>query len=61
MVRLETSRILMVVICFLGTEGMEEILRRAAGLLQSYASASCPSGWSSAIAGRTAKPSRVDE
>ena len=45
MVRLETTRILMVVICFLGAEGMEEILRRAAGLLQSYASATTVETW----------------
>jgi len=37
MVRLEATRILMVVISFLGAEGMEETLRRAAGLLERYA------------------------
>jgi len=40
MVRLETSRILMVVICFIGAEGMDAVVNRAAGLLQRYAAAS---------------------
>jgi len=40
MVRLETKRILMVVISFLGAEGMKETLRRAAGLLERYAAGS---------------------
>jgi len=39
-VRLETKRILMVVISFLGAEGMKETLRRAAGLLERYAAGS---------------------
>ena len=39
MVRLETTRILMVVISFLGSEGMEAVVQRAAGLLERYAGA----------------------
>jgi hypothetical protein len=37
MVRLETTRILMVVISFLGAEGMNAVLSRATGLLERYA------------------------
>lgn len=37
MVRLETQRILMVTISFLGTDGMDEIVNLAEGLLQRYA------------------------
>jgi DNA/RNA-binding domain of Phe-tRNA-synthetase-like protein len=37
MVRLETKRILMVVISFLGAKGMDVVLSRAAGLLERYA------------------------
>ena len=40
MVRLETTRIMMVVISFLGAEGMDLDLERAAGSLKRYASAS---------------------
>ncbi len=39
MVRLQTTRILMVVISFLGTEQMDAFLERAAGLLQRHAAA----------------------
>jgi DNA/RNA-binding domain of Phe-tRNA-synthetase-like protein len=39
MVQLETTRIMMVVISFLGAEGLEVTLRRAAGLLERYATA----------------------
>lgn len=39
MVRLETTRILMVVISFLGSEGMEGVVQRAAGLLENHAGA----------------------
>jgi DNA/RNA-binding domain of Phe-tRNA-synthetase-like protein len=39
MVRLETTRILMVVISFLGGDGMEAVVQRAAGLLEKYAGA----------------------
>lgn len=45
MVRLETTRILMVVISFLGAEGMDDNMRRAAGLLQSYAAATTVETW----------------
>ena len=40
MVRLDTTRILMVVISFLGAEGVDKTLDRAAGLLTKYAAAS---------------------
>jgi len=40
MVQLETNRILMVIISFLGAEGLGVALRRAAGLLERYAVAS---------------------
>jgi DNA/RNA-binding domain of Phe-tRNA-synthetase-like protein len=40
MVRLETNRILMVVISFVGAVGMDAALNRTAGLLQRYAAAS---------------------
>ncbi len=39
MVRLETTKVLMVVISFLGSEGMEAVVQRAAGLLEKYAGA----------------------
>ena len=40
MVRLETTRIMMVIISFLGSEGMEEVLARAAStLLRHFAAA----------------------
>jgi DNA/RNA-binding domain of Phe-tRNA-synthetase-like protein len=39
MVRLETTRILMVVISFIGGEGMNGVVQRAAGLLAQYAGA----------------------
>ncbi len=39
MVRLDTTRILMVVISFLGAEGMDKTLNRAAGLLTKHAAA----------------------
>lgn len=39
MVQLETFRILMVVISFLGREGMDNVVQRAAGLLEKYAEA----------------------
>ena len=39
MVRLETARILMVVISFVGAEGMDEIVQRAAALLENHAGA----------------------
>ena len=39
MVQLETTRIMMVVISFLGAEGLEVTLRRVAGLLEVYAAA----------------------
>jgi len=37
MVRLDTARILMVIISFLGTVGLDEALQRATGLLERYA------------------------
>jgi DNA/RNA-binding domain of Phe-tRNA-synthetase-like protein len=40
MVRLETTKIMMVIISFLGTAGLTEALDRAAGLLERYATAS---------------------
>jgi DNA/RNA-binding domain of Phe-tRNA-synthetase-like protein len=40
MVRLDTTSILMVVISFLGTEGLERTVQQAAGLLEKYAGAS---------------------
>ena len=40
MVRLETTRIMMVIILFPGTAGMTEGLDRAVGLLERYATAS---------------------
>jgi DNA/RNA-binding domain of Phe-tRNA-synthetase-like protein len=40
MIRLETTRIQMVVISFLGSDGMDAVLQRAAGLFERYASAS---------------------
>src|SRR5208282_4936832 len=39
MVQLETTRIMMVIISFLGAEGMEAVVGRAAGLLERYAAA----------------------
>jgi DNA/RNA-binding domain of Phe-tRNA-synthetase-like protein len=39
MIRLETSRIMMVIISFLGSEGMEAALQRAVGLLERYVAA----------------------
>ena len=39
MIRLETTQIMMVIISFLGTEGMAKALGRAAGLLGKYAAA----------------------
>jgi DNA/RNA-binding domain of Phe-tRNA-synthetase-like protein len=39
MVRLETTRVLMVVISFLGGVGMEAIVQRSSGLLEKYAGA----------------------
>lgn len=45
MVRLTTKRILMVVISFVGAEGMDAVLRRAAGLLARYASATAVEMW----------------
>lgn len=39
MVRLETKRIMMVVISFIGMEGIDTILSRAAGLVERYAAA----------------------
>jgi DNA/RNA-binding domain of Phe-tRNA-synthetase-like protein len=39
MVRLETTKILMVVISFLGSEGMDGVVQRPAGLLAKYAGA----------------------
>jgi DNA/RNA-binding domain of Phe-tRNA-synthetase-like protein len=39
MIRLETTGILMVVISFLGSDGMEAVVERAAGLLKKYAGA----------------------
>ena len=39
MVQLETTKIMMVVISFLGAVGMEAVLGRAAGLLEMYAAA----------------------
>ncbi len=39
MIRLETTRIMMVIISFLGSEGMEATLQRAVGLLERYAAA----------------------
>ena len=40
MVQLETTRIMMVIISFLGAVGMDMALERAAGLLERYAAAS---------------------
>ena len=40
MVRLDTARIMMVVISFLGVGGMDAALERAAGVLEKYAAAS---------------------
>ena len=40
MVQLETVRIMMFIISFLGTEGLDVALRRAAGLLERYAAGS---------------------
>jgi DNA/RNA-binding domain of Phe-tRNA-synthetase-like protein len=40
MIRLETTRIQMVVISFLGSDGMDAVLHRAAGLFERYAAAS---------------------
>lgn len=40
MIRLETTRIQMVVISFLEAERMDAVLRRAAGLFERYAAAS---------------------
>jgi DNA/RNA-binding domain of Phe-tRNA-synthetase-like protein len=40
MIRLETTKIMMVIISFLGSEGMEAALQRAAGLLERYVAAS---------------------
>jgi DNA/RNA-binding domain of Phe-tRNA-synthetase-like protein len=40
MIRLETTRIQMVVISFLGAKGRDAVLRRAAGLFERYAAAS---------------------
>jgi hypothetical protein len=40
MVRLETTKILMVIISFVGAKGMAGVLERAAGLLKQYATAS---------------------
>lgn len=39
MVRLDTTRIMMVIISFLGAEGMDAALERAAGLLEKHAAA----------------------
>ncbi len=39
MVRLETTRILMVIISFIGAEEIDGVVRRAAGLLEKYAGA----------------------
>ena len=39
MVRLETTRIMMVIISFLGIKGMAEALGRATALLENYAAA----------------------
>jgi DNA/RNA-binding domain of Phe-tRNA-synthetase-like protein len=39
MIRLETTRIMMVIISFLGSEGMEAALQRAVGLLERYVAA----------------------
>ena len=39
MVRLETTRIMMVVISFLGNEGMDTVLGRATALLEKHAAA----------------------
>jgi DNA/RNA-binding domain of Phe-tRNA-synthetase-like protein len=50
MVRLETTRVLMVIISFRGPERLDEALRRAAGLLETYAQAS---GVETALAGET--------
>jgi hypothetical protein len=38
-IRLETTRIMMVIISFLGSEGLEAALQRAAGLLERYVAA----------------------
>jgi hypothetical protein len=40
MIRLETTKIIMVIISFRGSEGMEAALQRAAGLLERYVAAS---------------------
>ena len=40
MVRLETTRIMMVIISFLGTNGMDDALTRAARLLRQFTAAS---------------------
>jgi DNA/RNA-binding domain of Phe-tRNA-synthetase-like protein len=45
MVRLETKRVLMVVISFVGANGMDVVLSRAVGLLQGYASATTVETW----------------
>jgi DNA/RNA-binding domain of Phe-tRNA-synthetase-like protein len=46
MVRLETAKILMVVISFMGSEGMEGVVGRTAGLLVKYAGAATNQyGW----------------
>ena len=45
MVRLETAKIFMVLISFVGTEGMQEALDRATGLLAQYAAASEIEKW----------------
>ena len=45
MIRLGTTRIMMVIISFLGTEGMEGVLARATGLLTQFAAASRIERW----------------
>jgi DNA/RNA-binding domain of Phe-tRNA-synthetase-like protein len=45
MVRLQTTRILLVVISFIGVEGMEGILRQAAARLERYSSGTAVKTW----------------
>lgn len=45
MMRLEASRIMMVIISFLGAEGMDDVLHRAVSLMERYASATKVSTW----------------